>query len=171
MNNKTKNIFLLSGFLLMLFLCWQFAFSKTYALKKEYSTLIQQQKLYQNMPQTLAMLKEKKMYFDSILKNHHLTEGSIQSNLLKTITAFSQKHQLKLVNFLEPHSYQKKALTVKTYRFVLEGSFSNMLKLIYHLEQVTKYGEIINLHFEKKENFRTNVDYLVARVLLQTFGK
>lgn len=133
--------------------------------------MIQQQKLSQNMPHKLAVLKGKKMYFDSILKKYHLRGGTIQNNLLKTITTFSQKYQLKLVNFLEPHSYQREKLTVKTYRFVLEGSFSNILKLIYHLEQVTKYGEIINLHFEKKENFRTNIDYLQAHVLLQTFGE
>lgn len=171
MNNKTKNILLVIGFLLMLLLCWQFAFSKTFKLKKEYSGLVQKQKMNQNMPHTLALLMKKKIYYDSILKKYNLRKGSIQNNLLKNLTAFSKENELKLVNFLEPHIYTKEKLTVKTYRFVLEGNFNNILHLIYRLEQITKYGEIVNLHFEKKENFRTNKNYLQANVLLQTFGE
>ncbi len=35
--------------------------------------------------------------------------------------------------------------------------------------QQTKFGEIINLHLEKKINFKTGKKYLQASVLLRSF--
>lgn len=170
MNNKKKNILLLLGFVLALIACYQFAISKTIVLKREYDNLKQQKTVFQNLPEQMAMLKQKKHYYDSILSKYHLDESSVQNNLLKTINTFAGKNDLKVVGFLEPHLYQKNELTLKTYQFTLEGNFNPILKLIYQLEQKTKYGEIINLHFEKKENYRTGNEYLQAKVLLRSFG-
>lgn len=170
MSNKKKNIFLLLGFVLAIIACYQFAISKTLALKSEYDTLKQQEIVFRNLPAQMALLKQKRHYYDSILNKYHLNESSIQNNLLKTINTFAQENNLKVVNFIEPHLYQKNELTLKTYQFTLEGNFNPILKLIYKLEQETKYGEIINLHFEKKENYRTGKEYLQARVLLRSFG-
>ena len=57
-----------------------------------------------------------------------------------------------MVSFLEPHILIIDDLTIKTYEFVIEGGFNDINDLIYQLEQKTKFGEVINLHFEKKKN-------------------
>jgi len=61
-------------------------------------------------------------------------------------------------------------LWIKTYEFVLEGDYNSINQLIYKLEQQTKFGEVISLHFEKKKNFRTGKHYLQARILLKSFS-
>lgn len=170
MSNKRKNILLFGGFVLALIGCYQFAISKTITLKNEYSNLKEQEIVFKNLPEQMTLLKQKKHYYDSILSKYHLDESSVQNNLLKTINAFANENNLKVVGFLEPHLYKKNELTLKTYQFTLEGNFNSILKLIYKLEQETKYGEIINLHFEKKENYRTGKEYLLAKVLLRSFG-
>ena len=81
------------------------------------------------------------------------------------INLFSEK----VVNFLEPHETIQNDLTVKTYGFTLEGDYNAILRLAHKLEQETKLGEIINLHFEKKKNFRSWKYYLQAKVLLKSF--
>ena len=170
MNKKNKNILLLSGFLLAMILCYRFAISNTLTLKKQYNSLKQQEALFINTPKRLSLLKQKQQYYDSLLTKHQLGGSSVQNSLLKTINTFTEENNLKVINFLEPHVTNQNDLIIKTYLFSLEGDYNAILKLTHKLEQETKFGEIINLHFEKKKNFRTGKYYLQAKVLLKSFG-
>ncbi len=170
MTHKTKNIVLVVGFVLILIFCYKLAISNTLVLKKEYKDLKQEALLLKNTPKQLSLLKQKQTYYDSLLNKYQIEGGSIQNNLLKTINTFCSNNNLKVVGFLEPHISKTNDLTIKTYRFTIEGDYNAILKLIHHLEQQTKFGEIINLHFEKKKNFRTGKHYLHVSVLLKSFG-
>lgn len=90
----------------------------------------------------------------------------MQNNLLKTINSYALENNLKVINFLEPHIFVKEELTIKTFQFTIEGSFNDINRLIYQLEQKTKFGEVINLHFEKKKNYKSNKNYLQATALV-----
>jgi len=170
MTSKNKNILLIIGFVLVLILCYQLAISNTLQQKKQFNTLKQQELLFKNAPKQLSLLKQKEAYYDSLLTKYQLDGSSIQNNLLKTINAFAKDNSLKVVSFLEPHVITQNDLTIKTYEFVVEGQYSSIIQLIYQLEQQTKFGEIINLHFEKKKNFRTGRYFLQAHVLVKSFG-
>ncbi|MEP5338792.1 MAG: hypothetical protein ABJL44_19090 [Algibacter sp.] len=170
MTNKTKNILLILGFILTLILCYKLAISKTFSLKKEYNSLKQEALLSKNTPKQLSLLKQKQKYYDSILNKYQIKGSSIQNNLLKTINIFSEANSLKVVSFLEPHILKNDDLTENTYQFTIQGQYNSILKLIHHLEQQTKFGEVINLNFEKKKNFRTGKYYLQAQVILRSFG-
>ncbi|PWH84586.1 hypothetical protein DIS18_05350 [Algibacter marinivivus] len=151
-------------------LCYQLAINKTFQQKKQFNTLSQEALLFKNGSKQLSLLKQKEVYYDSLLTKYQLDGSSIQNNLLKVINAFANKNNLKVISFLEPHKIAKNNLVIKTYGFILEGDYNSINKLIYQLEQQTKFGEIINLHFEKKKNFRTGKNYLQASVLLKSFG-
>ncbi|MFV0573284.1 MAG: hypothetical protein ACK5M1_12780 [Xanthomarina gelatinilytica] len=170
MTNKTKNVWLVIGFIIALLLCFRFAISNTLEQKEAYTKLKKQELLFKNTPKQMSLLKQKQIYFDSILTKYQLDGSSIQNNLLKTLNTFSETSNIRVISFLEPHIISKNDLTIKTYEFVLEGTYNDILKLIHKLEQQTKYGEIISLHFEKKKNFRTGKYYLQTKVLLKSFG-
>lgn len=170
MTKKQKNIILVIGFLLSVYICYQLAISKTLDQKAQHDRLSKEVMLSKNAPKQLLLLNKKAVYYDSILSKHHLAGTSIQNNLLKFINSNAEAHNLKVVSFLEPHVINQNELVIKTYDFTVEGDYNNINQLIYQLEQRTKYGEIINLHFEKKKNFRTGKSYLQARVLLKSFG-
>jgi len=170
MIKKKKNILLLVGFFLALFICYKLAITKTIIQKQEYNKLKKQQILFKNAPQQLSLLKSKEVYFDSILNKHQLSGSSIQNNLLKTINIFATANSIKVVSFLEPHVTIKEDLTIKTHQFILEGKYNDINQLIHQLEQKTKFGEVINLQFEKKKNYRTGKSYLQASILLKSFG-
>ncbi len=170
MTKKQKNIVLVAGFLLALIICYRFAISNTLEQKQRYNDLKLESEIFENSPRQLSILNQKEAYYDSLLAKYQLDDSSLQNNLLKTINFFAEKNDLKVVSFLEPHVFENNGLIVYTYQFVLEGEYNAINKLIYKLEQDTKFGEIINLHFEKKKNFRTGRYYLQARVLLKSFG-
>ena len=170
MSPKRKNIALIIGFILTLVVCYKLAIVNTIEQHGLYSNMQQEQILFETMPQQLAQLYQKKRFYDSILGAYQIKGSSVQNNLIQTIGAFSKEKDIKIVEFLEPHLQQKEDLVIKTYQFVLEGDFQSLNGLIYKLEQHTKFGEIINLHFEKKKNQRTGKFYLQAKVLLKSFG-
>ena len=170
MTNKIKNTLLIAGFLLFLIICYHFAISKTIAQKKQYNTLKQQKLLFTNTPKKLSLLRQKEVYYDSLLTKYQLDGSSIQNNLLKTINNFADKNNIKVINFLEPHRILRNDLVINTYEFTIEGNYNNIINLIYLLEQQTKFGEIVNLHFIKKKNYKTGSYYLEAKVLLKSFG-
>jgi len=168
MTYKLKNILLLLGLILMCFVCYQLAISKTIDLRAQYKTLRHEEDLFKSTPKQLRILKQKQVYYDSILVSNKLDANSVQNSLLRNINSFAEVTNLKVISFLEPHITVNEDLTVKTYEFVLEGDYNNIIKLIHQLEQQTKFGEIINLHFEKKKNHRTGRYYLQAKILLKS---
>lgn len=170
MSGKTKNIILIVVFLIASFICHELAISKTIALKKEHAALTQQSNIFDNIPKQIALLKQKEKYYDSLFLKYQLNGGSIQNNLLKTINSYANVSNLKIVSFLEPHIIHTSDLKISTYQFTLEGDYNNILKLIHKLEQETKFGEIINLHFVKKTNYKTGTEYLQAQVLMKNFS-
>jgi len=170
MTNKTKNIVLVAGFIVVLILSYQFAISNTVALKKQFNDLKTQELLFKNAPKQLSLLKQKQNYYNGLLKKYQLGKGSLQNNLLKTINAYSDAYNFKVIHFLEPHLTQKEDITIKTYQFTLEGDYNTILMLIYKLEQDTKFGEIKSLHFKKEKNYRTGKHFLQAKILLKSFG-
>ena len=105
-----------------------------------------------------------------MMSKYQINGTSIQNNLLKTINIYADSSNLKIMGFLEPHVVQKNDLKENTYQFTLEGDYNSLIKLIHKLEQNTKFGEIVNLHFEKKTNFRDGRSYLQVNVLLKNFG-
>lgn len=170
MTKKQKNIVLILGFVLALIICYQLAINKTIELKEQFNAMSKEAVLFKNAPKQLSLLRLKEVHYDSLLTKYQLDGSSIQNNLLKVINRFADDNNLKVISFLEPHVIINNDLVINTYEFVLEGDYNSINKLIYQLEQQTKFGEIINLHFEKKKNFRSGRYYLQAKVLLRSFG-
>jgi hypothetical protein len=169
MSNGQKQMVLGVGVILVLWLCYQLAFSKTLEQKAQYQQLQQQELVSQNAPKQLALYKQQEQYYDSLLTKYQIDGPSLQNNLLKAINSYADTNHLKVISFLEPHRFKTNNLMVNTYEFTIEGTYNNITGLIYQLEQKTKFGEVAHLHFEKKKNYRTGKQYLQARVLLRSF--
>jgi len=170
MTQKTKNIIIIVGFLLVVVIAYKFAFVKTFHLKNEYQTLKQGATVYDNLPLQLSSLKQREKYYDSLLTKYQLGESSMQNSMLKAINTYAETHKLKVIGFIEPHKITQNDLIVNTYQFTLEGDYNAIISLIYQIEQKTKFGEVINLNFKKQKNYRTGKYYLQASVLLKSFG-
>ncbi len=168
MTGKQKNIALLVGFAILLFLSYQLSFSKTFQLKKQYQTLKKEQKLLTNVSEKLLTLKQENSYYDSILKSKKISAtNSFQNNLLQRVTTFADSTGISIVSFNNPHILQMDNATINTYSFTLNGNFTAIIRLIYELEQQFKLGKIISVHFKKKKNYRLSTNYLECEIILQ----
>lgn len=168
MSLKQKNIILLVGFIVLLWITYQFSISKTLEARSTYNTLSRQKEAISNIPQQVNYLKQQNTHYDSLLeKNKISAESSFQNNLLQTINSFATNNNLKIVSFNEPHQFIKDDAILKTYSFTIKGSYANTLKLIYKLEQHGNYGKLISINFEKKKNYKRNRIFLECTILLQ----
>ncbi|WP_340076420.1 hypothetical protein [Leptobacterium sp. I13] len=135
--------------------------------RKEYSALVHEQQIFNDLPKQLALLNERNAHYNSLLQRYQVTETSLQNNLLKYLNRIAEVHHYKLITFNEPHEFAYEGVTRKTYRFTVEGAYEAVLKLIYQLEQKTTYGEVIHVSFEKQKNHKTRKEYLQATIAIQ----
>lgn len=168
MSLKQKNIALISGFVILLWLTYQFSISNTLEAKHEYNALMNQKQLLSNLPKQIDYLKQQCVYYDSILEKNKITaENSFQNNLLQIINSFALKKKLKIIAFNEPHEIIKNDAVLKTYIFTIKGSFNQILKLLNTLEQYGNYGKMTSVSFNKNKNYKTNKQFLECTVFLQ----
>ncbi|MFC5048369.1 hypothetical protein ACFSTE_13530 [Aquimarina hainanensis] len=169
MKQKTKNIVLIAVLLCILFVAYRFSIAKTFAIHSEVSKLEYEKEKYLAAPIQLAALKKKEQQLEAILRKNNLKGSSLQHNLLKTLNSLSNMSEIKVIAFEEPHIYDDEVTKeeITTYDFILQGDYKALIEVIYALEQQYSFGNIVQVHFEKKKNFRTGVTYLQCRVLLQ----
>ena len=172
MSLKQKNIALITGFFLLLWLTYQFSIAKTFVAKNEYNTLLNQKELLSNVPQKISYLKQQNKYLDSLLETNKITiESSFQNNLLQFINNYATYNQLKLVAFNEPHQFVKYDAILKTYSFTVKGNYANILKLIHKIEQRGNLGKLFSINFEKKKNYKTAKKSLECKIYLQKINQ
>ncbi|WP_394748212.1 hypothetical protein [Spongiimicrobium salis] len=167
MTSKTKKNSLIFVIVLVFFACYQFAISNTLDLRKEYIALSKEETRFKDIPKQLSILSGKQQHYDSLLTKMNLGNTSMENNLIKAINTTAQTNSLKVIDFNRPHIYEDKGGALHTFDFTLEGSFTQILKGVYHLEQEGNFGEIVHLNFEKKRNYNTRKDFLNATFFLQ----
>ncbi len=162
-----KNKLLGTGILTLLVLSYMLAIKKTISLKNESKQLEEQVTRFSDIPNKLMVLNQKNEYYDSILGSMDFNDTSLQNNLIRTITAEAQKNKVKVMDFNEPHIFPIEESVQHTYNFMLEGNFADILKVVHVLERKGNFGEVVHLDFEKKKDYRTNREYLSAKVMVQ----
>jgi len=169
MTQKNKNIVLVVGLLLVLFIAFRYGFSKTFTISKEVTNLQNQKEAYQSAPAQLAALANKEKQLNEILRSNNVEGNSLQSNILKVLNKLSEDASFMIIAFEEPHVYldETSKKTTTTYNFTLQGEYKSLINVVYTLEQQYSFGNMINVAFEKKKNFRTGKHFLQCRMLLQ----
>ncbi|TSE06683.1 hypothetical protein [Aquimarina algiphila] len=173
MQQKTKNILLIVGLFCMLLIAYQYGFAKTFTLRSEVAKLEHEKDKYLAAPMQLAALTKKKQQLDAVLAKNNVEGNSVQQNLLKTLNTLSNTSNIKIIAFEEPHVFTNETTNegTTTYDFILQGDYKALIQVIYALEQQYSFGNIAQVKFEKKKNFRTGARYLQCRLLLQRLNQ
>ncbi|MDC6390960.1 hypothetical protein PP182_19900 [Maribacter sp. PR1] len=161
-----RNKLLLGGILLLLVASYYLAIDKTFAVRRQYIDLSQEVGQFSNLPQKLGMLEQQEVYYDSILTSMDIKDTSFQNTLLKALNQEAEKLEVKVMDFNRPHTYLEGDTQYETYQFALRGSFSHILKVLYTLERKGNYGELVHVNFEKKKDYRSQKEYLEAKVFM-----
>lgn len=168
MTLNKKNKFLLAGFVIMLMVCYRFAFRQTLSYRSTYlkQTAVIQENSQKS--QLLPLLKKKDIELTQQIRAYSAIDTlSFQNELLKTISTKAMQNSLKIKAFNEPHIMMDKGIKITSYDFVLEGGFNPTLALINDIENIGTLGVVKHISFQKKMNYKNNTFYLLTEVILQ----
>jgi len=167
MNNKNKNILLVLGFFVVLFIAYSFSIKKTMEAKELLTTLWSEKELQSNAQSKIFNLQQENAHLDAILRKRDLSiENSFQQTLLKKINSFAEKEKITIISFEEPHEFERNEINLKTYFFEIKGDFRALLKLINELER-QQLGQLVSVNFTKKKKYRTNRTALSCQFYIQ----
>lgn len=167
MSYKKKNIILIISFLTLLSFIYEFNVSKTLSYKKKLSDLLQEKEKINNSTVELKLLKEKSIYLDSILKQENISvTNSFQQIILKKINEFKKENKIELIEFNTSINVIDNNMNVQLYPLILKGSFNELLSFLNYIEQ-QGLGEIKNINFYKKKDYKTSKNYLLLKIQLK----
>ena len=167
MKLNKRNKILLGSFVVLLFLSYQLTIKKTLMLRSGYLSNIDKQELALNIPLQLAILAQKEKQLDDQFKELDLGSTNFQNDLLKFLNESTSLNGVKMIEFKAPHSIENGNTKIKTFIFVLEGTFNGILKVGHSLENQGNFGAITHMDFEKIKDYRTRKSSLQATVHLQ----
>ena len=168
MKLNRNNKLLLLGLIITLYICYAFAFSNTIHYYNEYHSKKEVTENSLNNPDILRQLVVREKQLDTILNEYSIIEKeSFQNELLKKITNHSNRYNLKITDFKEPHIIVENDVKTSSYIFTLEGSFNGMLLLINAIENDVTLGAVKHITFAKNRNYKYNTDYLTGEIIMQ----
>lgn len=167
MSQRRKNIVLVIGFFVLLFICHRLAFSKTFETRSQIKSLETSSVGLEEISNLSLNLGQRAKYADSVLSANNLKNTSVQNNLLSFLNAQGQTTSVVVSEFQEPHNYLQDDSKVVSYSFKLVGEYDDLLRVIYSLEQDYNFGEITHISFEKKRDYRRRIEYLEAIMVIE----
>lgn len=167
MKLNRKNKLLILGLILSLYLCYSLAIDKTIEYYKQYKDQKELISTTNNNPKLLFNLLLKEKQIDQWLSKNDYVSTAYQNELLKELNAYCSLHNLKIVDFKEPHKVIEKKSEINNYSFSVEGSFNTVLGLINKIENNPGLGFIKHLSTEKIMNYKSNEEYILTSLILQ----
>lgn len=165
LNPKNKLLLLLS--FTALIICYVFSISKTLHYYNYYSKQVDLLTKENNSPEYYAQLLSKEKKYDALLKISYSNSELFQNELLKHLAIQSEKLNLKISEFEQPHVFIDNSILISSYKFSIEGNFNSIITLINTIENKHVLGSIKHISIQKKINHKTSQEYLSATILLQ----
>lgn len=167
---KQRNWLLLAGIGFFALLVYFLALKKTLSLASECSVLKEQIMSNDNAPDKITRLEAQIKELDA---KAGLSQENIefQQGLLEKISAYSAKNRVSLKEFPAHHVFASNDIEIETNQVKLEGSFLNLLNLVFSLEQVDRIGKVISVNYETVTDVRTKQVSLTAKIYIQNVQK
>ncbi len=164
---RQKNIYAGVGFLVVCLIIYKMNVSKTLALYSENVRLSEQIERAENAPQQLTELRDKQTRLNASLANYIDDAVTDQKYLLAITTEYCDKHGLRVRNFPETKIEATDNFQFQTNEVVVEGKFTELLKLMYLLETKYNVGRLASAEFEKIRDKKIRREVLLLKIHFQ----
>lgn len=165
-SNKQKFRIIVATVFVLIWVSYQFSFSKTINLWKEYNRLEQQQALIKAIPGQLPVLTQKVEQLKKILGNSD--EEDFSTLILEQVNNLCRKNNVRLKEIPEKHVFNGGNLIVETLDINLQGSFNDQLLIISAFEKSEAKARLRSLNFQTIINQSTGERRLQSTLYLQS---
>lgn len=164
-NQKLK--LLAAAAILLLYISFQYAIKKTWSVYKEYQenySNAQQSDSYINL---IPAVKQQEKKMADMIRNNTSDTINTPKETLAFITAFCKQNRLKLIEYQPAQLAENSSFNIATRQVSVEGSYSNLLKLLYQIENSQLYGRLCSASFKSVEDPQTQNITLTCTFYLQ----
>jgi len=171
MTFKKKNQLLIVVAILLVFMIYNFALKKTLLAHSDCTVAEEQILLARNAPAMASQLEKELLQMDAKIGTDSVKNKNSGQELLGLVTNYCQNNQAVLREFPETTITGQEKLTIETNLFIVEGSFSSLISLVYLLEQKAKIGKVSGVHYQLKKDLKSKELVLTATIYLQNVKK
>ncbi|MCH8903115.1 MAG: hypothetical protein IIA45_04285 [Bacteroidetes bacterium] len=90
-----------------------------------------------------------------------------QYELLDLVSSFCKNKGILLKEFPLATIHKRGGYNLESSKIIVEGSYTQIVELVYELERKIRAGKIASLHFTKKIDRKSRLHYLNAVIHLQ----
>lgn len=155
----------------MLLICYSVSIRPTIEVISDCSIQESQLSMLKNAPKVINELRKDLSEIESKIGNVETNDANFQKILLQLIGKYCESDDVVLLEFPEKVSFINDDYKIETYTLVIGGTFHDLLKFVYKLEQQYKLGKLVSLTFERKENPVTKKQNLKAKIIIQHISK
>ncbi len=155
--------------IIVFFVCYKLAISKTLHLRQEYVALSKDKNQSNTIEEQIGSLLKKEVYLDSMLTSLNLGSNSTQNSLLDFISRQEVKNKIRVVDFNPAHTVTLDEGVLVTHDIKLQGDFLGILETLYELETNSGLGSLSHVYFIKSRNPRTKKSYLQATLFVEEY--
>ncbi len=106
---------------------------------------------------------------DNIIGGNNLKPELVQPNILDFIT--KQDMETNVVSIEDVHLYLDSEFKIYSNQIIVEGTFNNLVRLLYDIEKQYKESRIVSTRLYSKKNYQTNTTKLYLKIILQNYEK
>lgn len=148
---------------------YQSVFSKTIELYKRNVALNVKLREAANAPAKFEFLHKKLASLDHVIEiSQSDSTQNVHDILLTTLSQYCKGHYTILKSFPETSTFTQGDFEIQTNSFTVQGSYIDLLQLLYTLEQKDRTGKISSVTFQSSKEEASQKLVLSATVYLQT---
>lgn len=165
-SNKIKTLALLPIGIIVCYICYHFAFSKTIAAYMDIAKSTSWIKKHGNYNQQIKTVeKQLKANPYSVPKT---TKSSMsQDILLQNISEYSKGKNIRINQIPETKYAIEGSYTVETNMYRIQGNFIDLIQLVYEIEHIQKLAKVSSLTIQQQLDRTNKNTYTEATIYLQ----
>ncbi len=166
---KRKFFLTILGFVLLLMAAYKKTYKHTFTARKALNEVRQKLNNTEASANNLIALKNDIKSLDRLIGGHSLNPIHVQQKLLD----FMAKKNLKvdIVSIENAHVFTDKEFLIYSNRIELEGSYEELVKLLYETEKKFSGSRVVSAKFYSKKNYKTRKQTLFLKIILQNYEK
>jgi dGTP triphosphohydrolase len=165
---QNRLLLVVLGSIIVSILAWNGAFKKTIVVYRNVREL-------ENNLNSLEQNSQKKQQLQNEISQLNSVLG-IGEDKMKTEAVFEELVKLckaieniRIINFPDIHQIEINGYRVTTIFAAFEGNYTDLLMLVYQLEQNKKTGRLVSIDFKKNKEFKKGKEFLSLTILLQHY--
>lgn len=168
LNNKNKSLLTASGFVIFLLIAYNMAIQLTIEVRDKYNSIEKDMAQISKVPYQRLILKKEIIQIDSIIGNTHKSVNS-QEIILNELVTYCKANKLIIREFPKTHSIVDGDFEIETNTITVEGTFKELLKLLYSFEHKRFTGKLSSARFQLNEDLVSHRKYLTLTFYIQNF--